>query len=129
MTKPQTAVLVGHCGFDSAGLTSLIQRALPGASTATARSLSDLEQHADQDAILLVNRIPEGDFSGRDGVALIEYLGKRCETPPRSLLISHYADAQAAAVAAGALPGFGKAEMHRPEAEQCLQRAAAIALP
>jgi hypothetical protein len=39
------------------------------------------------------------------------------------MLVSNYADAQAAAVAAGALSGFGKREIGNPKVKQLLENA------
>lgn len=116
-----TAVLVGHCGFDSGGLTRLLRDAAPGLRVAAAHRTADLEAFADAGATLLINRLPEGDFQGRDGVALIAHLRQRNPaSPARMLLVSNFPDAQAAAVAAGALPGFGKSDLHQPHARQRL---------
>ena len=43
---------------------------------------------------------------------------------PASPPISNYPEAQAEAVAAGALPGFGKAELHDPRTAELLRSAA-----
>ncbi|MEM8782687.1 MAG: hypothetical protein AAGE65_07490 [Planctomycetota bacterium] len=126
-----TAVLVGHCGFDSGGLTRVLRDALPGVQVESARSLDALERFADAGALLLVNRVPEGNFGGRDGVELIRHLTQRtaesqtepgddAKAEPSAILISNYADAQAQAEAVGAKPGFGKSEMNTPQARQRL---------
>ncbi len=119
-----TAVLVGHCGFDSGGLTRLLQDTFPGIDVAAARSLDALETYADAGALLLINRLPEGAFNNRDGVALIRHLAQRPNAlPARAVLVSNYADAQADAVAAGASPGFGKSEMHTEQTKARLRHA------
>jgi hypothetical protein len=41
------------------------------------------------------------------------------------MLVSNYADAQQAAVAAGALPGFGKREIGTPKVKELLRSALA----
>lgn len=69
--------------------------------------------------LVLVNRRLSSD--GSDGVQLI----RRIKSDPRTsdttvMLLSDYPDYQAAAVEAGALPGFGKSQLHRSETEQRL---------
>ncbi|MEM1026878.1 MAG: hypothetical protein AAGJ38_02235 [Planctomycetota bacterium] len=122
----RTVVLVGHCGFDSGGLTRVIRHAIPGANVESTHGLEELERYADDRALLLINRIPEGTFGGRDGIALIKHLTERggdIEAKPRAMLISNYADSQASAEAAGAFPGFGKSEMGTDKARQRLRDA------
>jgi len=103
-------LLVGHCGPDAFALRSAIGR------------LGDIEMEMVSDAktlgsstpgasLLLVNRVLDGKFSTGSGIELIGELAKG-DNAPAMMLISNYADAQADAEAAGALPGFGKTEMY-----------------
>ena len=48
------------------------------------------------------------------GIDLIQAMADRGNTSP-SMLVSNYAEAQQAAEAAGALPGFGKSQVADPE--------------
>jgi hypothetical protein len=66
------------------------------------------------DALLLINRVLDGRFDAGTGVDLIEQLAGR-QPAPKLMLISNYPDAQARAVEAGALPGFGKSELGSPD--------------
>jgi hypothetical protein len=91
VSAEKTFVLVGHCWADRMSLKSAIRRAVPGAVIARAHDMSALREHLDSDAVLLVNRELDGRFDTGDGVELIP---------------------QADAVAAGARPGFGKAQLH-----------------
>jgi len=52
----------------------------------------------------------DGRFDAGDGVELIRTLNAGDDSP-QALLISNHADAQIDAVAAGARPGFGKAQL------------------
>lgn len=64
--------------------------------------------------LVLVNRVFDAD--GASGLEFIRTL--RADDALRAvpvMLVSNYEDAQAQAVAAGALPGFGKAALGRPE--------------
>jgi hypothetical protein len=45
------------------------------------------------------------------------------------MLVSNYAEAQAAAVAAGAVPGFGKREIGQPRVAQLIREALGLASP
>jgi hypothetical protein len=74
--------------------------------------------------LLLVNRALDGDFAEPDGIALIRRLAASREGPaPALMLISNYPEAQAQAVAAGAVAGFGKKELNTPRAAGCLRAA------
>jgi CheY-like chemotaxis protein len=65
-------------------------------------------------ALVLVNRILDAD--GTSGMELI----RRVKSDPNLksvpvMLVSNYDDAQAEATAVGAMPGFGKASLGRPQ--------------
>jgi len=113
-------VLVGHCGFDQASIGRAVAGALPGVAVESVYDNSGLDQHASPDALLLVNRVLDGRFGTGSGVDLIEQLSGR-EAPPVMMLISNYPDAQAQAVEAGALRGFGKSELGLPQTAKLLQ--------
>ena len=72
-------------------------------------------------ALVLFNRLIFEDRS--EGIALLRQA--RADPgigPVPMMMISNYADAQAAAVQAGAVPGFGKATLHAPETIELLAR-------
>lgn len=80
----------------------------------------ELEAHLTPRSLLLVNRVLEPGFAeDSSGIALIRKLAA-LPNPPRMILVSNYEDAQAQAVEAGALPGFGKAQLGKPETRQRL---------
>jgi hypothetical protein len=68
--------------------------------------------------LLVINRALDGDFGVPDGVALIRELG--AGSAPPMMLVSNYPEAQQAAQAAGAVPGFGKASLHAPETRRLI---------
>ena len=72
--------------------------------------------------LLLFNRELGYGFSETAGVKVIERL--RAGNPAlKAMLVSNYPDAQAAAEAAGALPGFGKRELGTKRVTELLREA------
>ena len=64
---------------------------------------------------VLVNRKLDAD--GSDGMAIVKAIqADAALSSIPVILVSNYADAQSAAVAAGALPGFGKSDIGSEEA-------------
>jgi DNA-binding NarL/FixJ family response regulator len=101
-------LLVGHCGPDSSYLRMAVQLAEPEAEILAADDENELV-HVLRNGVdlLLVNRVLDGGFAQSGGVELMARL-KAVFPSLKWLLISNHADAQAAARAAGAVPGFGK---------------------
>lgn len=109
-----SVLLVGHCLPDSFGLTRLVHKASPSADVTRVNKEAQLAESAPQASLLLVNRELDGRFRQSLGVDLIAALrADGVETP--IMLISNYDDAQEAAVAAGAMVGFGKRAVRDPE--------------
>lgn len=117
-----TVVLVGHCGFDQSSISRAVFSALPLSTVKSANDAAALDAYAGPDTLLLINRVLDGRFTAGSGIDLIADLADQ-ENPPRMMLISNYADAQAKAVEAGALPGFGKSELGTSETSRKLQSA------
>jgi two-component system chemotaxis response regulator CheY len=118
--------LIGHCGADSSYLRIIVSRAAgPGASVVAADDDSELKKVIEDGIdLLLLNRELGYGFKEELGVDLIKRL--RVEKPDvKTMLVSNYAEAQAAAVANGALPGFGKREIGTPRVVQVLKEALA----
>lgn len=118
-----TFILIGHCGADRHLLKNAINRAVPGSTIEFAADHATLRQHLDSAPILLINRVLDGGFETDSGVELISTLAKS-EPKARMLLISNHDDAQQQAVAAGALPGFGKRDVNSPRTAELLRSAA-----
>lgn len=118
-------VLVGHCGPDSYALKSAVANAIPGAVVGFANDLDSLEKVAKEADLLLINRVLDGHFDTGNGVDLIRELSAR-GVRPSLMLISNYEDAQAEAQRAGAIAGFGKAQMYTEAAKLRLRSALAI---
>ncbi|MDZ4754009.1 MAG: hypothetical protein SGJ11_05880 [Phycisphaerae bacterium] len=123
--RVSTVVLVGHCSPDSGMLKSITARVLPGVAVVRVNDDRALEKYRRADALWLVNRGLDGDFAADDGIAIIEREASKPQ-PPVLLLISNYADAQAAAVAAGAKGGFGKQSLYAESTAATLRDAAGV---
>lgn len=119
-------VLVGHCGFDQGSLGRAVASALPGLVVEAVHNTAGLQRHGGPEALLLINRVLDGRFGTGSGVDLIRELSSGEDTASM-MLISNYPDAQAHAVQAGAMPGFGKNEMGLPGTVQKLQAAVGVA--
>ena len=113
--------MVGHCGPDSYALRSAAGRAVPEASVDFVTDEQAAMVAAAAGALLLVNRVLDGEFEDDDGQALIQRLvGSGAK---KVMLVSNLPDAQAAAAKAGALPGFGKSAMGSEETKRKLRAA------
>ncbi|MBB6429056.1 hypothetical protein [Algisphaera agarilytica] len=121
-TQLTHVALVGHCGFDSSSLTRLAKSALPDAKIVAVNSQSALDEVAHAQSLLLINRVLDGRFDAGSSLAMIQQLAQRDDSPAM-MLVSNYPDAQAEAEAAGALPGFGKSDLGKPETAQRLRNA------
>jgi len=120
----KTVLLVGHCGPDSSYLRMIIKKALPEVSITAADDSRELTRalETSDPALVLFNRELGYGFDPATGVEAIELLRRSCPNL-KMMLVSNYADAQQAAVAAGALPGFGKRELGTPRVLELLRDA------
>lgn len=123
MSKVKNVVLVGHCGFDARSLMRAVEQALPTANFESADNAADLERFGGDDSLLLINRLLDGSFDAANGIELIRKLATG-PSRPRTMLISNLEDAQEQAEQAGALPGFGKGDLHTNKATDRLREAA-----
>lgn len=118
--------LVGHCGPDSSYLrmsVGSLDRSIQVLSADDDQSLAKIL--ADGADLLLFNRVLDFGFDEQEGVALIARLRKAYPNV-RMMLVSNYPEAQAAAVAAGALAGFGKRDLGSPRVKTLLKEALAL---
>lgn len=123
-------VLVGHCGPDSSFLRIAVSKAHRETQVLAADDQSALNKLlADGNAdLLLLNRQLDYGFEEDEGVALIRRL--RAAYPGvKTMLVSNYAEAQAAAVAEGALPGFGKRDIGSPRVAELIRDALELQAP
>jgi CheY-like chemotaxis protein len=118
----KTVLAVGNCRFDHASIAMLLHskfdvevlRASKAGRAITMLRARPLD-------LVLLNRIFAAD--GTEGIDVI----RRLKADPELgripvMLVSNYPEFQEAAVAAGAEPGFGKAELHTPETVRKLSR-------
>jgi hypothetical protein len=123
MAKNVKVALVGHCGPDSSYLRMVIGQAAKGAQVLMADDDQELQDVLAQDvALLLFNRELGYGFTHKTGVDAIRHL-RGLNKDLKMMLVSNYPDAQAAAVANGALPGFGKREIGSPRVIEVLKAA------
>lgn len=115
--------LVGHCSPDSSYLSLAVRSITPECEISRVNDESTLSTALKDGAdLLLINRQLDGDFAAFSGIDLIA----RCrQNHPnvKFMLISNYADAQAQALAAGAVPGFGKSELSTRKAREAIASA------
>lgn len=126
MPKPAAQVLsVGNCSFDHRSLVELFTEHF-GAAVHRAHSAKDAFEQLERSDIdlVVVNRQFDGD--GDSGLDLI----RRLKNDPRFadvpvMLLSNYPEYQQQAVAAGALPGFGKSALRSRETLERVRQALA----
>jgi two-component system, chemotaxis family, chemotaxis protein CheY len=117
--------LVGHCGPDSGYLRmaiSSVQRGIQVSSVEDEQGLQNaLKEGVD---LLLVNRQLDWGFDEQEGIAVIRRVRAR-HPNVKMMLVSNYPEAQQAAVAAGALPGFGKRDIRSAQVAGMIREALA----
>ena len=120
---PKKIALVGHCGPDSSYLRIAVSKAERDVQVLSIDDDTDLKRALDDGVdLLLLNRQLDFGFDTHEGVALLRQI--RSKYPAvKAMLVSNYPDAQAAAVAEGALPGFGKREVGSPRVAELLREA------
>lgn len=120
---PKKVALVGHCGPDSSFLRITVAKAQRDVHIMMVDDDADLKRALDNGVdLLLLNRQLDFGFDEHEGVALLRKI--RAQYPAvQAMLVSNYPDAQAAAVAMGALPGFGKRELGTPRVSELLREA------
>ncbi len=120
---PKKVALVGHCGPDSSYLRMIVAKAGRDIQVLSADDENELKQLLDRGVdLLLLNRQLDFGFDDDEGVAVIRKLRPHYPNV-KMMLVSNYPDAQAAAVKAGALPGFGKREMSGPRVPELIRQA------
>jgi len=115
--------LVGHCGADTTYLRIAILSAGRDWRVIAVEDESSLQQALQHGIdLVLANRVLDWGFVEVDGVELIRRL-RTTHPHVKTMLVSNYPDAQAAAVQAGGLPGFGKRQIGTSEVTRILRDA------
>lgn len=106
---PKRILSVGQCGPDTAAITDFLRRCEPGVDVDTAKLPTDTFEklRAGTYDLILVNRKLDEDYS--DGLEIIKQIKADPDTNATPvMLVTNYEEHQAAAMAEGALRGFGK---------------------
>jgi ActR/RegA family two-component response regulator len=120
---PKKVALVGHCGPDSSYLKMVVSSVERGVQIVAADDDASLQKLLTGGVdLLLFNRVLDFGFDETEGIAVIRKIHHRYPNA-RMMLVSNYPEAQAAAVAAGALPGFGKRDLGSARAKELLSAA------
>jgi len=123
-TDEKLIALVGHCGVDGPRIQKELELVFRDeVKVARVNDEPSVEQAVAQGAsVLLFNREMVGDWDDPSGIELIRRLHE--QFPDRKMmLVSDYEEAQAEAAEAGAVPGFGKAELGSPVVEERIRAA------
>ncbi|MFO0914336.1 MAG: response regulator [Pirellulales bacterium] len=105
---------VGNCSHDHHTLRHFIESHF-SAKVSQAESWHDAQQHLAQRnySLVLVNRLLDAD--GTEGVEVIRQLKQSEWSAVPAMLVTNFPDHQQLAVDVGALPGFGKLALGKPE--------------
>jgi CheY-like chemotaxis protein len=112
---------VGQCGFDHGSISRFLQSHFDVEVTpvATAQSATDVMRRQPFD-LVLVNR--QFDADGSEGLEFIQSIkADEALAAVPVMLVTNFAEYADQAVALGAIPGFGKAELGSPETVQRLE--------
>jgi CheY-like chemotaxis protein len=113
---------VGQCQPDHGAIRRLVQGEF-GAEVVQADRLDDAlaQLRTGRFDLVLINRKLDVDYS--DGIDILRAIKADAELASTPVMLdTNYAEHQQAAVAAGAEPGFGKAELGLPETREKLGR-------
>jgi CheY-like chemotaxis protein len=117
---PKRVLDVGQCSLDHGAIRRLLEREF-GADVTRADgpddALAQLRSHS-FDLVLVNRKLDADDGDGIDVLRAIHADTALAAVPV--MLVTNYPKHQAAAVAAGAAPGFGKAELDTAETRQKL---------
>jgi two-component system chemotaxis response regulator CheY len=113
---------VGQCNLDHGNISRALTTRF-GAEVVRVDTADEAlaKMKSEPFALVLVNRVFDSD--GGSGLDLIRQAKAEAATARQTLmLVSNFPEAQAEAVSVGAVPGFGKASLDRPETAETLKR-------
>ena len=123
VSMSKKVALVGHCGPDSSYLRMAVSQADRTIQVLAADDERELGRVlSDGVDLLLFNRQLDYGFEDIEGVAVMRRLRPNYPNV-KMMLVSNYPEAQAAAVAAGGVPGFGKREIGTPRVTNVIREA------
>ncbi|HEX3870308.1 MAG TPA: response regulator [Pirellulales bacterium] len=121
MSERKLVLDVGQCDPDHASIRRLVEGC--NGQVVRTHGMEDTldELRREPFSLVLINRKLDADYS--DGMEIL----RRIKQDPQLasipvMLVSNYAEHQDKAVEEGAVPGFGKAELARPETAQRVKR-------
>ncbi len=119
---PKRVLDVGQCSLDHGSIRRLVEAQF-GAQVVQAHQIHDALATLRKEAfdLVLVNR--KLDTDGDDGLKLVQAMKADAQlsaTPV--MLVTNFAEHQQTAIAAGAEPGFGKAQLDEPATREKLSR-------
>jgi CheY-like chemotaxis protein len=123
---PKRVLDVGQCSPDHATIRAYLTRNFDCEVVQTHGADDTLEQlRSGRFDLILINRKLDADYS--DGIEII----RRIKADPATadvpvMLITNYPEHQDAAIAAGAVRGFGKLEYNKPETLEALTAVLAV---
>ena len=117
---PPRVLDVGNCGYDHGKLSQMLQQKFSAEVVSADTASETLERLArEKFDLVLVNRKLDHDYS--DGIEIIKLLKQHPEfSSIPVMMITNYPEHQQQAVAVGAIQGFGKLELAKPETHQRL---------
>ena len=113
---------VGQCGTDHWSVRRLIEGSFAAKVLAAddARAALDELRHAPFDLVLVNRRL---DSDGSDGLEIVRAIKADPQLAAVPvMLVTNFPEYQNQAIAAGAVPGFGKAELHQPHVRELLAK-------
>lgn len=112
---PKTVIDCGNCGPDHNSIRNMIQSHFDAVVQQTHGSEDTLRRLRQGDVdLVIVNRKLDRDYS--DGIEVIRQIKSEAQgADVPVMLISNYEEHQQAAVAIGAVPGFGKLALSDPK--------------
>jgi two-component system chemotaxis response regulator CheY len=119
-------VLIGHCGPDGSYLRMTISRVSREISVTMVDDETELQKAIDAGIdLVLVNRQLDYGFKESEGVEIIARLHSAYPNL-KMMLVSNFPESQAEALAAGAMPGFGKRELGSERVANLIREALAM---
>jgi CheY-like chemotaxis protein len=107
---PKRVLSIGQCATDHYAISSALEGHFPVeviAATGEAEAMELLRDGSFE--LVLINRILDAD--GSSGLEVIQRLRELANAPP-VMLVSNFHASQRQAEATGAVPGFGKGNLH-----------------